>query len=52
MLVIQWSRPGKGFGELTIRTRGGKLAIDAECMHRDTVMDILAQAVREADIDG
>lgn len=51
-LVLQWSRVGKGFGELTITTRGGKLVLDTECMSRETVRGIVLQALDEAIIVG
>lgn len=52
VLIIQWSRAGKGFGELTITARDGKLVLDTECMSRETVKDIVLQAINEADIVG
>lgn len=47
VLVIQWSRTGKGFGELTLTAEGGRLVADTECMGDGFVLDILAQALRE-----
>lgn len=52
VLIIQWSRDGLGFGELTITTRDGKLVLDTECMKLSTVADIMLQALAEAVIAG
>ncbi len=47
VLEIQWSRPGVGFGCLTLTAEGGKLRADTECMGDEFVLDILRQALRE-----
>jgi hypothetical protein len=47
VLVLQWSRKGVGFGELTLTAKDGKLYADTEHMGDAFVLDILAQALRE-----
>jgi hypothetical protein len=47
VLVLQWSRPGVGFGEITLTARGGKLAADTEAMSDEFVLDVVRQALQE-----
>lgn len=47
VLVLQWSRPGVGFGEVTLFARDGRLVADTECMSDAFVLDVIGQALRE-----
>lgn len=47
IIVLQWSRPGIGFGELTLKVRDGKLWSDREGMGLASCLDIIQQALME-----
>ena len=41
-LIIDWSKNGVGFGQLTLKHKEGcTIEIDAECMNIDTVIEII-----------
>lgn len=47
-LYFNWSMKGYGFGTLTLQAgEDGRLRADTECMSDETVLKILAQALRE-----
>lgn len=48
-LEFSWSRPGVGFGAITFAVRNGRLRVDTETMADEFVMDVLRQALDEAD---
>lgn len=48
VMVLQWSRPGIGFGELVLMVgKDGKLAADMEGMSIPFCLDVLRQALTE-----
>lgn len=47
-LLIEWSRPGVGFGSLTLKPGvDGRLAADTERMDDEFCLDVLGQALAE-----
>ena len=47
VFVLQWSRPGYGFGEITLTAKDGRFVVDSEGMSDEFVLDVIAQALRE-----
>ena len=46
-ILFEWSRPGIGFGGLTLVVRDGKLRTDREGMSVQFCLDVLRQALDE-----
>ena len=46
-IVLNWSRKGIGFGQLTLTARAGKLVADVEAMSDEFCLDIFKQALKE-----
>lgn len=50
-VVFNWSRPGVGFGKITLWNEDGVLHIDTEEMDNEFCLDVLKQVLEEA-VDG
>jgi hypothetical protein len=51
-LVFAWSRPGVGFGELTLVARDARLVVDTEAMSDEFALTVILQAVQEGRVNG
>jgi hypothetical protein len=47
VIVLEWSRPGVGFGALTLAVKDGRLVSDREAMGVQFCLDVLRQALEE-----